>query len=534
MERRALARTGHLALLSSVLVLLGACLGDPLLDAEAEEQVGSGQLEIVGGEVTSDLPSSGMLVIGGSPEVAVTACSATLVGCNKVLTAGRCVCDRFGDACQDPFPRFPTHAYFQHAGFFRVDHVEVHPDFNESAEHDIAILTLTHPVRGIRPAPMATQPVTPGSDAVIAGFGRIGGDARELGIKRRGAVTTTDCTPDIGVGKLCWRFDGTEQTSESNVCHGDAGGSTYIERDGRLEVVGVHSTTALYSCLEDPRGESADTGVFAHRDFLAGRVIDPPLEQCGDLPQFGDEGVVTRTESGSLELGEGADFPLEVPPGTAELRVTMNASDAVGADFDLYVMAGAVAGPGRFDCKAAGTSTHGFCEIPSPAPGTWHVHVVADDQFAQVGGQFQLTTTLFASAPIADDDGYGMVAGEPLVVDAGDGVLGNDTATERGPLEAVLDRPPDHGTVELQPDGSFVYTPEDGFAGPDSFRYRASDRSYSGLATVRIGVTAGDPERIPDDGGCAAGGSTGGAWLALLLLVFAARSISRSGLPWRR
>ncbi|NJO83673.1 MAG: cadherin-like domain-containing protein, partial [Blastochloris sp.] len=49
---------------------------------------------------------------------------------------------------------------------------------------------------------------------------------------------------------------------------------------------------------------------------------------------------------------------------------------------------------------------------------------------------------------------------------------------------------PAHGTLTLNPDGSFTYTPDAGFDGVDQFTYRAGDGyDPSALATVTINVT---------------------------------------------
>jgi hypothetical protein len=48
---------------------------------------------------------------------------------------------------------------------------------------------------------------------------------------------------------------------------------------------------------------------------------------------------------------------------------------------------------------------------------------------------------------------------------------------------------PSHGELTLNEDGSFLYKPEDGFAGQDTFSYRAYDGSlYSEVADVAIFV----------------------------------------------
>ncbi len=56
-------------------------------------------------------------------------------------------------------------------------------------------------------------------------------------------------------------------------------------------------------------------------------------------------------------------------------------------------------------------------------------------------------------------------------------------------LSAVLETSPAHGTVALNADGSFTYTPVAGYSGPTAFTYRASDATTTtGLATVSIAI----------------------------------------------
>ena len=50
---------------------------------------------------------------------------------------------------------------------------------------------------------------------------------------------------------------------------------------------------------------------------------------------------------------------------------------------------------------------------------------------------------------------------------------------------------PSHGTLTLNPNGSFTYTPVANYAGPDSFTYRASDgTAQSPAATVTLAISA--------------------------------------------
>src|SRR5262249_13420408 len=54
---------------------------------------------------------------------------------------------------------------------------------------------------------------------------------------------------------------------------------------------------------------------------------------------------------------------------------------------------------------------------------------------------------------------------------------------------AILDAGPAHGTLDLQADGSFDYTPDGNFHGSDAFQYRAGDgTTESAVVTVTITV----------------------------------------------
>jgi hypothetical protein len=102
-------------------------------------------------------------------------------------------------------------------------------------------------------------------------------------------------------------------------------------------------------------------------------------------------------------------------------------------------------------------------------------------------------------APLAADDSYATVEDTPLVIDA-PGVLANDSDPEGNALAAILIDGPSHGTLDLAPDGSFVYVPTGQFFGQDSFTYMASDGSLvSEAATVTIDVASVNDAPSQDD-----------------------------------
>jgi hypothetical protein len=91
-------------------------------------------------------------------------------------------------------------------------------------------------------------------------------------------------------------------------------------------------------------------------------------------------------------------------------------------------------------------------------------------------------------APVAVDDAYDAVQNTPLSV-AAPGVLVNDTDVDGNPLTAALITGPTNGSLALNPDGSFTYTPLFNFVGTDSFTYLANDGTVdSAPATATITV----------------------------------------------
>ncbi|MEO5917529.1 MAG: Ig-like domain-containing protein [Luteolibacter sp.] len=92
------------------------------------------------------------------------------------------------------------------------------------------------------------------------------------------------------------------------------------------------------------------------------------------------------------------------------------------------------------------------------------------------------------TVPTAVNDTYVATQSTPLVV-AASGVLVNDTDPQFNPLTAVLNVGPAHGSVTLNGNGGFTYTPTGGYTGPDSFAYHANDGALdSNIATVTITV----------------------------------------------
>jgi VCBS repeat-containing protein len=92
--------------------------------------------------------------------------------------------------------------------------------------------------------------------------------------------------------------------------------------------------------------------------------------------------------------------------------------------------------------------------------------------------------------PVAAGDSYVAESGKTLAVPA-PGVLANDSDPDGDAMTAALASEPTHGTVTLNANGSFTFTPDAGFVGTDSFTYTAlAAGAHSAEATVTLTVTA--------------------------------------------
>jgi|GEM_PF-2110462 VCBS repeat-containing protein len=100
-----------------------------------------------------------------------------------------------------------------------------------------------------------------------------------------------------------------------------------------------------------------------------------------------------------------------------------------------------------------------------------------------------LTVTFVNQPPVAVNDSYSTSQNTALTV-AAPGVLANDTDPDSPIITAILVSGPAHGTLTLNSDGSFTYTPNLNYSGPDSFTYKANDGLLdSNIATVSLTIT---------------------------------------------
>jgi VCBS repeat-containing protein len=252
------------------------------------------------------------------------------------------------------------------------------------------------------------------------------------------------------------------------------------------------------------------------------------------VAEVGQPGWELTTPEFSVVLNGTSEVPANVTTGSGfgtfslqeamrTLHFELNFAHLQGDTTGLHIHAGApgVEGPVLYDLAAAAGVGAGFT---SPISGT--VVLAADHLDELLAGTLyvNLHTTAFAGgeireqimpgtahvvpltsglvstgrdfgnhnlndAPQAEDDAYSVAEDSVLIVDA-PGVLGNDRDADGNALLAVLVEQPVHGTLSLNPDGSFRYAPAADFQGTDRFTYQATDGTASAnVAAVAIVVT---------------------------------------------
>jgi V8-like Glu-specific endopeptidase len=325
---------------------------------------------VVNGTEEIAYPTAGALLKGSDPKSAGGWCSGTLIGCQTFLTAAHCI---VGDA--DPHNYL---VYFQHAGIYGVEEIQWQKDQYDMPNADVAVLRLTRQVDGIPPLSINRLGTPPyGATGIIVGYGRTGGSHTDYGIKRIGSIKTAACDQSqvapFAANLVCWKYDAlvNRPGQDSNTCHGDSGGGLHVGTEN--VVAGVTSGGLRDDCLAGD--QSYDANVFQYRTWIDASARDQTAGTCGALGALDRDwtikGDTQRLDEGNPQV----QYALDVPTGTARLRVAMNAEENGESDFDLYVLQGDIDDVKQAVCTEDGPGQFAFCEITHPTTGRWTIVV---------------------------------------------------------------------------------------------------------------------------------------------------------------
>lgn len=354
-----------------------------------------------------------------------------------------------------------------------------------------------------------------------------------------GAQTVTEDSP-MAIGGLSVNdADGNFATAALSVANGTltvslaAGASISAGANGAgaLTLSGtqtqINAALATLTYQGNPNYNGGDTLSVTSTDANSAADTDTvgiTVTAVNDPPAISAPAAQSTNEDTPLVFSAGNGNPITVndlDAGTGLIQVTLIASDGtvllgnpgvVNITFNngtLVVFEGTQAN--------VNTALDGLTFTPNADfNGAATLMIAIDDNGNTGGGGSQndsenvtVTVTAGNDAPVANADAYSVAEDGTLNLAAA-GVLANDTDVEGNPLTAALLAGPSNGTLTLNPDGSFSYTPNASFFGADSFTYRANDGTAdSNVATVSLTVTAvNDPPVAAADGAAVAEGGS--------------------------
>ena len=189
-----------------------------------------------------------------------------------------------------------------------------------------------------------------------------------------------------------------------------------------------------------------------------------------------------------------AGFATEISAGPANEASQSVAFSVTRTGGDLtFAVEPTISADGTLTFTPSGSGTATFTATLMDDGGTANGGV---DSFART---FTITVSPTPIAPTAVSDTYSTGFNKALTVPAA-GLLANDSDPDSPTLTVTgvtAISPAGAGTLAVNPDGSFAFTPTRGFSGPVTFSYQATDGTLSSTpATVTVTVA---PKPLPVD-----------------------------------
>ncbi|MEO8497231.1 MAG: Ig-like domain-containing protein, partial [Planctomycetota bacterium] len=230
-------------------------------------------------------------------------------------------------------------------------------------------------------------------------------------------------------------------------------------------------------------------------------LIDTFTYRVSDGKTLSNTAVVTITVDGRNDAPTAVNDSYSVDEGqqlivSAANGVLANDTDPEGSPLSASLVTGPTNG-------SVVLNSSGFFTYTPNANfnGNDSFTYLASDGAASSTGTVTINVRGVNDSPTAFADTYTVSEDGSLTVNAANGVLANDVDVDQESLRAVLvsGTGPTKGSLALNTDGSFTYTPNIGFFGTDSFRYFAQDGAgtSSSPVTVTLNVVNTRPKRNP-------------------------------------
>jgi VCBS repeat-containing protein len=287
-----------------------------------------------------------------------------------------------------------------------------------------------------------------------------------------------------------WEFISGEVDTDYN----DTGGFKLVNYDG-----GYGPGVKIKLCNVETIGGLGSSGWNTYTDTLSGsstnnsfqiyttnnkdcavpstlKVKNIQVVSVGHNPPVANDDSITVDEGGTVTVLD-----------SAATSVLVNDTDADANPLTAVLDSGPIYGVLTLNSNGTFSYTHNGSENFSDS-FTYYANDGTNNSL--VAATVTITVNPVNDAPMANNDGYSTDEDTALNISAS-GVLGNDSDIEGNPLSAVLVDNVGNGTLTLNADGSFTYTPISN--GSDSFTYQADDQqaenNLSNIATVTITIS---------------------------------------------
>ncbi len=183
---------------------------------------------------------------------------------------------------------------------------------------------------------------------------------------------------------------------------------------------------------------------------------------------------------------------------TVNIDLAGNDTDADGIDLAGIQV---VSGPAHGSLVVNLDGTVDYAHDGSETTGDSFAYTI-DDNLGSTSSVATVVITIQPTndVPVAVDDQFTLVAEDTIHV-AAPGLVANDSDADGDALSVTLVSGPANGTLSLNADGSFSYTPNPGYVGNDRFTYQVDDGSGTGgTATVKFAILVAPDVPLSDPG----------------------------------
>ncbi len=319
--------------------------------------------------------------------------------------------------------------------------------------------------------------------------------------------------------------DTTANAVAENATIGTTVGVTGFAVDGDAT-----TSTVTYSLFDDAGGRfsiDATTGIvtvagtFDYETTTSHNITIRATSQDSSIADQTFSITIIDSNDNAPVIAAGQNFAINenLPAATSVGFVLATDVDTVGTIQNWHIISDSSGGRFAVDASSGQVTALAGFNFEQQASFTL-VLCVEDGTNVSTNQTIVVNITNVNETPTATGESFTIHTNQILSVDA-PGLLANDSDIDGDILFPIIAVSANHGTLSVSANGHFVYDPDAGFFGIDTFQYQVTDGSLVSQTvnvTIRVNVATGgggpifpiDPPPIDDDGNGESGADEGG------------------------